>query len=230
MHTQPLSLDFYVSRLRQATPFAVVRFGDGELDCILGKDGETCDRQTYSPAMSAELFQCLVHPRPMYYCLGPRATAKVDIAAFMRRRGLHIEWYDTETLLDAATRGELWPFVDALQHRQVLTVGPAHLFHHPAYQAVNYVEVPYVDAFTQRHRIKKDILERAEAADVILFSAGPTAKILIWQLQPILGGTHTLLDVGSLWDWMAGIDSRSYSRKWSPEEKGRLRCLNLGLG
>lgn len=199
---------------------------------MLGKDGETCDGQPYSKELGMDLLRTLAQPRDYMYALGPRAATGlgIDVEMFMRRRGLSIEWYDSEVFIDASTRGDLFPLVEALRKHRVMTVGPAHLWNNPAYQPVAFVETPMKDAYKSRSRLYLETMREAYQADVICFSAGPCAKILIYDLFPHLGSTHFLLDIGSVFDFYCRIDSRGYMRRMNTETKERLYRINMGIG
>lgn len=230
MHPKPLPLSYFVDRLDRGEPVTYVRYGDGEFSALLGRDGETCDGQPYTRELGMDLLRTLAQPRGYLYALGPRAAQGlgIDVEAFMRRRGLKIDWHDSEVFIDASTRGDLFPLVAALRKRRVLTVGPAHLRKHPAYDAVAFVETPAKDAYRALRRLYLEVMREAYKADVICFSAGPVAKILIHDLSPHLGQSHSLLDLGSVFDWYAGVDSRGYMRRMDAETRERLRRANLG--
>lgn len=232
MNIHPLSLARLVDDLQAGKPFAFVRYGDGEFNALLGREGETCDGQPYSHALGMDLLRTLACSRDYIYALGPRAAQGLglNVEEFMRRRGLHIEWHDSEVLIDASVRGELWPFVEALRQRKVLTVGPGHLRHNPAYAPVAFVETPAKDAYKALARLYHEILREAYQADVICFSAGPAAKILIYDLFPHLGQTHSLIDVGSVFDWYCGVNSRRYMRALDDETRKRLVEVNTMAG
>lgn len=229
IHPKSLPLSFFVDCLNRHRAMTIVRYGDGEFSALLGREGETCDGQPYTRELGMDLLRTLAQPRDYIYALGPRAAQGlgIDVEAFMRRRGLRIDWHDSEVFIDASTRGDLFPFVEALRTRQVMTVGPAHLRRSPAYDAVAFVETPAKDAYRARARLYTEVLREAYQVDTICFSAGPVAKILIYDLYPHLGQTHSLIDLGSVFDWYCGVDSRGYMRRMDPETRERLRRANL---
>src|SRR6185437_9523310 len=49
------SAEVLTRKIRRQEPFFFVRYGDGAIECISGKQGMTCDREQYSPQLAAEL-------------------------------------------------------------------------------------------------------------------------------------------------------------------------------
>lgn len=65
-------------------------------------------------------------------------------------------------------------------------------------------------------------------AEVVLFCAGMTTKVLMWELYPLLSRERmTLLDLGSVLDMYCGVDSRKYARQMPAAQKETLRRLNF---
>ncbi len=231
MTARKLPLEFFTGRLNERKPFAFVRMGDGEFSALLGKQGATCDGQPYSAQLADDLKWTITEPRvgDYFYALGPRAWRLLgkEIAAFQRENHVNVCWYDSETFLEESLAGKLAPLVNALRDRRVMMVAPAYVLELPM-RFSNFVPVPLHDAYAAKERLRHEILDEAYLVDTILFSAGPVAKVLIWELFPHLGQTHFLLDCGSLWDVFCGVDSRGYARRMSAEEKARLREANFG--
>lgn len=49
------SAEVLTRKIRAQEPFFFVRYGDGALECLAGKQGMTCDREQYSPQLAQEL-------------------------------------------------------------------------------------------------------------------------------------------------------------------------------
>lgn len=226
----PLPLSFFVDKLNAAEPFSFARYGDGEFSAILGEVGENADHHQYFPGLGAELRQTLVTPRAYMHALGPKARHRdgigPDVANFLAACP-PVEWYTSETFLTASLQGKLYPLVEALGRLRVVMVGPAHLRQLPITNVVAFVEVPLANCWLEKARIEHDILREAYKADVIAFSAGMATNVMIYDLFPHLGGTHALIDFGSLWDVMVGVDSRRYARRMTADMKRRMIEANL---
>lgn len=224
-----LPLSWFVDKLNQQEPFSFVRYGDGEFAAMFHYHGQNCDGTVYTKELGEDLKQTLAKPRDYLYAIGPRALRLFgrEIAEFQKVNHLAIQWYSTETFLEASLAGELFPFVEALRKRKVMFVAPDYLRKFSAFDMAAFVGVPPTTAYQFKDRIRSAILREAYQADVILFSAGMASKILIWELYRHFGQTHTLIDCGSLWDMYAGHDSRGYARKMSAARKAELFDLNF---
>lgn len=236
MQVTPRPLSFYTDLLTRGEPFAFSRYGDGEWACILGREGQTCDGQPYSPALATDLAQALASAGPNYFAaLGPMAarTLGAPINNWLSQRDLSIDWHSTEVFLQASLDGALYPFVEALRKRTLLYVGPAHLrrFAVDVLGADAFIEVPGKDAYSHApvllHEIDRTV--RDVGTDVIGYSAGPTANVLIDKFFLGYPAATTQIDFGSVWDVYAGVKSRSYMRK-GPYDWARLRRLNFEGG
>jgi hypothetical protein len=131
-----------------------------------------------------------------------------------------IKWQDMDTLYRALAEGELKPFVDAVRRRKVVVVGPRHLRKLELFSVAHYVNVPRFDAYAERDEVlieTRALLETQKEPCLVSFSAGMLTEVLIHQLHPDFGETHSLVDMGSLWDPFVGEMSRSYMKKMDPK-------------
>lgn len=232
IEVRKLPLSFFVDALNENHPFGFARYGDGEWSALLGARGANCDGQVYSSELGADLERTLLERRDYFYAIGPKAMHKElgqRVEQWLVDHAPRLIWYDTEVFLNASLMGELRPFVNALRRKRVLLVGPPHLARLKALNAIGLVVTPDRNAYAEKARLEIEILKQAELADVILFSAGPAAKVMLYDLYPQLKTTHTLIDCGSLWDVYCGVNSRRYARRMGLEEKQRLCQLNLGI-
>ena len=233
MNVIRLPLSFFVDKLNAREPFAFARYGDGELQCALGMPGENCDGTVYASDLVAALRLTLTEPRNYLYAIGPKVTSRDN--SFAKRAKVLLEncnvkeWHSTETFLNASLAGELGSFIAALQKRQVMLIGAAHLRKMESLFSIQvFVETPQVNAWNVRETIAREIMRQSYQCDTLIFCAGMTSKVLTWELYPHLGATHTLIDCGSLWDMYCGMRSRSYARRLSDADIERLKRLNLG--
>ncbi len=243
MQVNPRPLSFYTDLLTRGEAFAFSRYGDGEWACILGREGQTCDGQPYSPELAADLASALesaadAAPGANYFAaLGPMAarTMAAPINNWLSLSELSIDWHSTEVFLQASLDGALYPFVAELRkykHR-LLYVGPEHLrrFAVDVLCAEAFVEVPSKNAYAHApallHEIDRTV--RDVGTDMIGYSAGPTANVLIDKFFSGYPAATTQIDFGSVWDVYAGVKSRSYMRK-GPYDWARLRRLNFEGG
>lgn len=225
----------YALWLNEGHHFGLSRWGDGEWACLLGDQGENCDRHQYFPSLRDDLRRALIYNRA--YQRGWLTVAKnagMDrIEAFLGKleaRGIDITWVDGDVLLAASVRGQLAPFIQALRARRVLYVGPQTLAALPGvigWKMAGYITVPDANAYLDKERIRNEIVRHlgARPVDVIGFSAGMLSNVLIDELWPIYNHRVTMIDFGSMFDIYCGVRSRSHNRKgnWA-----RLIAKNLG--
>lgn len=227
----PLEMEFILESLRRHFPISLVRYGDGEFQCIRGDQGENCDGTVYRSDLKEALAQTLKKPhlQRYFYSMGPKAAANVELTRWMKKwirvHAPAVRWYNSEVLLHASLRGELYPFIRELSQRDVLMVGSAHLQKLPL--PARLIEVPSVGAW-DTHEQTREAIERAVNHDtVVCLSAGMLSKILVWELAGLMDQNVTFLDCGSLWDMYCGFDSRRYARKMTPDDKARLLAVNF---
>jgi hypothetical protein len=211
-----VGLDVYVQRLESGTPFALSRWGDGEWRALLAYAGENCDGHQYSGALRDALTRVL-ESRPTYELgLQPFAvrTLGTDIAAWLMRRGLHPQWVNADVFHVASIEGRLAPLLTALRERPTLLIGPGYLELRDLFPPAGHVVIPERNCFAT---YANTLLETRLMMDqwggdlVVSVSAGMMANVLIDDLKKAYP-THTLIDMGSLWDPYVGIVTRKYHR------------------
>lgn len=214
-------LSFYVDKLKAGTPFAFVRYGDGEWISMLGGKGKTCDGHEYFDEMAADLRHSLTINDPNFIrSIGPLALQngrRSQITMYLRRNGLPLEWHSTEVFLDASIMGELFPLVEQLQQKRVVYAGPAHLetLCWRDLAVDDFIPVPTQNAYLSMSELitRVSLAIERQRAEVLAVSAGPAAKVLIAKLWPKFGRTVTMLDFGSVWDGYVGKVSRSHVKR-----------------
>lgn len=225
MNMTRLSLDDIVQKLRDETPFALARYGDGEWLCALGDEGATCDGQPYTPALSDELRDSLANENMMHLVTPVSWRAgRARIKELVNDLGLEgRQWYTGSPMLDASINCELRPLIDALRERSakaipLIYVGPNHLRPIASLLGVHaFIATPPHNAYEAIDRLEWELASWALSLSyqplvVALVSAGPTANVLIHRMTQ--HGLHnwSFIDVGSLFDPYVGVVHRSYAK------------------
>lgn len=218
----PLSpgLGFYVDKLRNEERFSFVRYGNGEWDCILDLFYRTrSGSQRFTPDLRAALIESLTTPHAGDYYTALQSVGfltRVGILsqaeAWLAEQRLSPSWYDGEVFTKASMKGQLRPLIEALENKRVVVVGPKWLMKLPF--ASVFVPVTSHDCWAQARKIEAQLSELRNV--VVAFSAGPTAKVLIHRLAPVIGGHSWLIDFGSVWDPYCGVRSRRYHQRLTP--------------
>jgi len=131
------------------------------------------------------------------------------IERWLRQNNVSIKWHSGEVFHRASRARQLTPLIKQLWQRPVAVVGPKWLRKLPF--AKSFIEVIPKDCWKNVDSIERQ-LQNISAGTIISFSAGPTTKVLIHRLFPILGDICWLIDFGSLWDPYCGVVSRTYHR------------------
>ena len=216
--TAASSYGFLLGKLQRNEPFTFSRWGDGEWEAVLDLKNENeanCDGHQYFPSLKQSLHDILVSNPP--YLLGMQKLAYHrllgrDIDAYLKKKMIDRDWLNADAFHDASSRGEIKTFFDVLASKKVLLVGPLHLKKLTVF-SFQFCEVPPKNCWLNRQLILDDIrnLIASKDRDVILFCAGMTSNWFVDVLQKEFDGF--MIDVGSLLDPYAGVNSRNYHQK-----------------
>jgi hypothetical protein len=132
---------------------------------------------------------------------------------WLRLNAPDLVWHDADVFHHCSSRATLWPLIEELRKKPLVFIGPSHIrsiSKHLLY--TGFVEVRTRNCYQDITAIYQTILKQKRPA-VFCFSAGPTTKLLIAKLFPVLGEKSFMIDFGSLWDVYCGVKSRSYHKK-----------------
>lgn len=218
-------LQYYVDKLKNNEPFSFVRYGNGEWDCILQLFHRTrSGSQKFTPDLRAALATSLKteHTGEYYPALQSltfleRQGLVVKLERWLAGHSINLTWHGGEVFTKASMRGKLYPLVKEMKKHKVVVVGPSWLR-----------TLPFADVFIRVAKRNcwnqvKDLEARLKGLKnvVISFSAGPTTKVLIHKLQPIIGKHSWMIDFGSVWDPYCGVKSRNYHGRITPAVRRR---------
>ena len=220
MKVKSPGLQFYADKLRNNEPFSFVRYGNGEWDCILQLYHKTrSGSQRFSPSLRKALGASLTGKRAgaYYHAMNPSFMERCRILpkaeAWLARFAPGLDWHKCTVFVWESAKGRLFPLVKAMKQHRVVVVGPKWLKKLPF--ASEFVAVRARDCWQDADAIVAQLRDLKNV--VISFSAGPTAKVLIHRLQPIIGEHSWLIDFGSVWDVYCGHMSRGYHGRMKPE-------------
>jgi hypothetical protein len=127
----------------------------------------------------------------------------------------HIKWHDCRVFYQSSKHGKLYPFIKAVREcgYPVTIVGPERLraMNGKVFDIAHFVKIPNKDCFVLQESIMQQVLDIGEPS-FVMFSAGPAAKVMCWQLHSKIGGDSFLFDLGSLFDPYVGKRTRTYHK------------------
>jgi hypothetical protein len=198
-----------LDKLKNRENFSYSRFGDGEWNAILGKEGQNCDGHRYFRDMGERLKK-IVQSKPLYY-LGCQNLAKKqnkDKPEFQRLFNLN-SWIDNEILTRASIKGRLQDFFDVLDTRAVILVANYKVLKLNAFDYYG-IEIPEKNCWLSYTDVLKKIHARIRENYVILYCASMMSGVLIDTIYKQLRVTQ--IDCGSVFDPYVGIQSRTYMK------------------
>lgn len=204
-----MSYDEILSKIKERKAFSFSRWGDGEFNAIFGDKGKNCDGHQYFPDLGARLHKILVSGPSYYLGLQPISMSKQyknydRLQVFTKLLG--INWVDADVLHNASAEKRLFQFIEALQGRYLVVVGPVHLS--KIFECVHIVTLP-VNCWLNYQQVKNELHFHLDGVNnaVVLFSASMMSNVLI---DDFSDSHHTLIDTGSVFDPYCGVFSRGY--------------------
>jgi hypothetical protein len=216
-------------KLRRQEPFFFLRYGDGAIECIAGRDGMTCDRETYSPELGANLLAAwrAVIGAPDVY-IGDWLSASFETSNEASR---YAEQYAEligdakpnflhfEALLLMRESAELVDFYRAVkQDRRVkVFMGPQECAGAAKMMGARHLVTPMRDLNVWIPSITERLFSRP--FDVLLYGAGMAgnvAAVNVWRLHP----ERTYINLGSAMDPL--FRGRTRRQQISPQQARQL--------
>jgi hypothetical protein len=187
-----------IDNLENGVNFSFSRFGDGEFNCMNGKKGANCDGHEYFPNLGEALNRAWSDPR------GVVAVQR------LARKQFKIEgaYPDADVIHRASIDGELKSLFTVFNQRldDLILVGPTRL----RIDGCRFIEVPLKNAWSDYERVKRELSATVFMGDVVLYCCGMMAEVLIWDFYST---KYTQIDLGSVLDPYAGVQSRTYHKK-----------------
>lgn len=198
-------------QLKSYKAFKFARYGDGEWNCMLGKQGQNCDGHKYFPDLGANLRRVILS-EPQYDVGMQPLSMSYERADQIKEfcAGLRINWVNADVLHNASIEGELHKFIDALKGRYIVLVGPVHLS--GFWSQCVHIVVPPVNCWLEYENIRQQIEFHVDGVNnaVVLLAASMMSEVLI---DDFADHHHTFIDIGSVLDPYCGVISRRYHHK-----------------
>lgn len=222
LEVRDVTFDEIVERIRNRQTFSLSRWGDCEWHVVFGRtEGKNLDGHEYMPGLVRDL-RAVLRGRPRYLLgLQPlaRRVFEGEIERWLAAEHLtDLNWIESDVMHRASKRGKLGSLISAIRSApKFVVLGPPHLADaHSILEFDEMIAVPPMNCYLEKDRLVDQataVASSLPSGSVITFSATATANLLIDELFGRFGHEHFLIDVGSLWDPLAGVRSRKYMQQ-----------------
>lgn len=206
--------------------FTLSRYKDGEFYAILQNHGKhNCDKHKYFPEMGVALLNSLKNTKKHLYGMQPLVFRKMynEVDALFKKHDIDIDWYESDMIHGANRDGLLYPLLEQLRKMDVVIIGPERLMavKGKLLDNVEFVVVPQIDCWLEKKRIEEDVLKISGNNKIYLFSSSMPTAVMIDDLFPCIGKDSWMVDFGSIWESLLGINIRSYQRGMTDKTRGK---------
>lgn len=219
-----MSIEKYITCIKNDVKFRQANYGDGEWFCIFGKEGQNEQGDIYTKKLRKELIETLTNPQFTFFGTIPQHfTHRPQVEALLRKiedwvetnlSGHNLLWVSKDILSNANVKGELGPFIKTLKEKKVMLIGPPHLADLKIFKPCIRITVPLPGAQNVIDETVTHIIELERNVDIICFSSGIATNVMMHKIMIEMGDdAPTMLDTGSLWDPYVGVWSRSTYKK-----------------
>lgn len=202
-----------LNKLIEGENFSFSRFGDGEINAILGsKQPHNCDKHRYFRDMGERL-RNIIFSKPKYI-MGLQGLAQRQRENDWQFQELikDIDWVDSDIIHRASIKGDLKGLFKALAKRDVILVSKGGLMgiglHIPI---IKHILINEKDCWLDYKGTLERIKDNIQSDVVILYCAGMPAEVFIDDIYNEFKDV-TQIDIGSAFDPYCGYSIRSYHK------------------
>lgn len=217
-------IKYFTQKLKLNKNFSFIKFGDGELLCMLGAKGENCDFHPYSERLSKLLqisFSQIFKDSNVY--LADWKDNLIDVRdQYIKVNDLKPKFADYDcflTVADNLKSDDLLNFYRELKitKRKKIFVGPDKLLDlNDMLKIDDYIQVPSVDAFSKYDEISKYLTKNVDDNNIYILCCSMMSCVLCHDL--LKRNTNiTILDIGSGFDPI-------FSEKTRPKQPTMEEC------
>ena len=225
---EKVGIDFFTKKILYNENFTFVKYGDGEIMCMIGGQGENCDNHPYTEKLGklleisfvkllrdyndvylAEWVDNLVKTRESYVNVNKLKPKFADYECFL-------------TLEENLNDKKLVNFYKLIKSskRKKIFVGPNKLKKIESFLNIDhFIDVPLVNAFSDYDRVLKDIIKLGVNNDNIYILCCSMMSCLICSDLKEINEKITLIDAGSAFDPI-------FSEKNRPKQPSAERCFS----
>ena len=220
-------IDFFTKKILNNENFTFVKYGDGEILCMIGGVGENCDHHPYSEKLGKELEKSFVKLLKLYddvYLAEWVDNLVKTRESYINVNGLKPKFADYEcflTLKENLNDKKLLNFYTLIKNkkRKKIFIGPKKLKKVTKMLDIdNFVEVPLINAFSSYDRVMNELVQIGVNDNNIYILCCSMMSCLICSDLKEMNKKITLLDVGS------GLDP-IFGEKTRPKQPSEEECF-----
>ena len=224
---EKVGIDFFTKKMLNNENFTFVKYGDGEILCMIGGKGENCDHHPYSEKLRGELEKSFVKLLRFYddvYLAEWVDNLVKTRESYINVNGLKPKFADYEcflTLKENLNDKKLLNFYTLLKNtkRKKIFVGPKKLKKVTTMLGIdNFVEVPIINAFSDYDRVMDELVHIGVNDNNIYILCCSMMSCLICSDLKEINKKITLLDVGS------GLDP-IFGERTRPKQPSEEECF-----
>ena len=224
---EKVGIDFFTKKMLNNENFTFVKYGDGEILCMIGGKGENCDHHPYSEKLRRELEKSFVKLLRFYddvYLAEWVDNLVKTRESYINVNGLKPKFADYEcflTLKENLNDKKLLNFYTLLKKtkRKKIFVGPKKLKKVTTMLGIdNFVEVPIINAFSDYDRVMDELVHIGVNDNNIYILCCSMMSCLICSDLKEINKKITLLDVGS------GLDP-IFGERTRPKQPSEEECF-----
>ena len=224
---EKVGIDFFTKKLIYGENFTFVKYGDGEIICMIGGTGRNCDDHPYSEKLGKLLEKSFVKLLRNYddvYLAEWVDNLVKTRESYVNVNNLKPKFADYEcflTLEENMNDDQLLKFYEILKNskRKKVFVGPKKLKDVEGMLNIDkFIEVPLIDAFSKYDDVLKELINYGVDDDNIYILCCSMMSCLICSDLKDLNKKITLLDIGSGFDPI-------FSEKTRPKQPSAEKCF-----
>jgi hypothetical protein len=213
-------VEHYINKIINGEVFSFTRFGDGEWLCMNGATGHNCDNHMYTPSLRAGLLSAVQSNHNYYKAKWNPGIKQFDDNSIMinnlvSQNGPHVNWVDANIWIDLVLQGRVSEIIEPLNSVNTIIVSDTIKRGIPI-NYVDFIEIPSVNCFEAKDKIKQSIISMVNQYDkpLFAFSASMATNVIVDELFPIIGDKCWMIDFGSIWDPYVGNIIRTYHKEY----------------
>jgi hypothetical protein len=201
-------------KIRAGVHFSLARYGDGEFNAMLYKEGENCDGHPYTWQLASDLRHTL-RTNPEYYLgLHQSKVIQAESLELLRELDMDDRVFVSNAVFHCAQRdGIMQPLWQALEGKKVAIIAPAYIEQQKQVECAQYISIPGNNTASFIDGICKKLMCYDLIGHITLISASMAAPLIVDFLYRRYRNNGSYIDFGSCFDPYVGLHSRSFHRQ-----------------